>query len=61
MSWKEDLKYYKSFTVTISGWSFYYIGFAGYTFLVQFLWGYTNLLEHSNVFLYKSVTFTDAY
>ena len=32
-----------------------------YTFLVQFLWGYTNLLEYSNVFLYESVTFTDAY
>ena len=34
MSWKEDLKYYKSFTVsvTISRWSFYYIGFAGIFF-----------------------------
>ena len=35
MSWKEDLKYYKSFTVTISGWSFYYIGFAGIFFFSE--------------------------
>ena len=35
MSWEEDLKYYKSFTVTISGWSFYYIGFADIFFFSE--------------------------